>query len=286
MVFRVGESDVPVELADIKLSSLPDGAPIEPHLRKSYYVSYRFNELGCRGRDYPIPRRNSTYRILLLGDSVTLGAGVYEEDTFAHQLERLLNEQVETQSSGNIYEVINRGVSGYATREERLFYELFASRYEPDIVLLVMVGNDDISWTDKVKIGYVKRRPGKLEHLLSSWHRIQKHRYKLPFPDFSGNLEEIIQLRNNVQEQGARLAVVIFNHRVGKDWTQLINTVTKGLQGTDIPLLVLGDAFRKYSHEDLVVHERLDNHPNEIAHGIAAQQIKGFLQNKDLLGPR
>lgn len=292
--FDVGGSDVPVELSDVILRSLPDGKTIEPGIPpKKYFVSYKFNALGCRGKDYPIPRPGGTVRIVLLGDSFTLGVGVHEEDTFGCQLERLLNEKIAAQSSGNIYEVINCGVSGFGTQEERLFYQLFASRYMPDIVLLTMVWNDNMSFADEMKKGYVNRKPAKLESLLCIWGIIQEYRYKHPFPDFSSCVDEILQLQGDLQKQGARLAVVLFRNNsdygdgyYAKIWDHLTKTMQEGLQGTDIPILDIGEKLReKLPLENLVVHE-LDLHPNEIAHAAAAQEILSFLQKNDMFNSR
>ena len=62
----------------------------------------------------------------------------------------------------------------------------------------------------------------------------------------------------------------------------------RGLEDTDIPLLVLGDAlFKDHSFKDLLVYGEggVDWHPNEIAHGIAAKEIVDFLCRKKLLTP-
>jgi hypothetical protein len=64
--FDVGESDISVELASVSLRSIPDGELIEPDLPpQRYFVSYKFNALGCRGRDYSIPPPTGTVRRLL-----------------------------------------------------------------------------------------------------------------------------------------------------------------------------------------------------------------------------
>jgi hypothetical protein len=70
---------------------------------------------------------------------------------------------------------------------------------------------------------------------------------------------------------------------VGEIWNRLTDTVTKGLRDTGIPILDLGHAlFEKHDYEDLDVHP-LDGHPNEIAHAIAAREIRDFLQKNGLL---
>ena len=168
--FDMGNSGVSVELSDVTLHSLPDNNVITPLIPQRYLVNYRFNACGCRGRDYSIPRPENTVRILVLGDSHTLGVGVHEEDTFAYQLESLLNERAEKSGSGKTYEVINCGVSGYGTQEERMFYYIMASKYEPDIVLLMMTPDDDRNWVDDLKMDNFES-PAQIERFLSAIHK-------------------------------------------------------------------------------------------------------------------
>ena len=205
-----------------------------------------------------------------------------------YQLEHLLNEQAKAQGSEKTYEVINAGVSGYRTREERLFYELLGARYEPDVVLLAMVWNDESKRRS--------RTPGKLEQQFHIWRLIQQHRHRRPNPkDHSGSLEEVKKLHSEVRKRGARLGVVFFRDTNAPPqgvksakhyevWMNLIHTMTEGLQGYDIPTIDIGDAlFESHTSKDLVVHEKIDLHPNEIAHAIAAREIRDFLVRTELL---
>ena len=295
--FDLGASEVGVELADVTLNRRADGTIVRAGLPEKYLVNYRFNALGCRGRDYSIPRSSDKVRILVLGDSYTLGIGVHEEDTFVYQLELLLNQQAKAPGSETTYEVVNCGVSDYGTREERLFYQLFGSQYEPDIVLLVMVWNDDRSFLDDMEHGYF-RLPGKLEKQFRIWGRVQQYRHKRPEPDYSGSLEEIRQLHSEIKRQSASLAIVFFkdlplsveneeSNYYSDAWMSLINTLTKGLQGYGIPMLDIRDAlFENHTYQDLLVHEIVDLHPNEIAHEIAAQEMGDFLLREGMLSPR
>jgi GDSL-like lipase/acylhydrolase family protein len=292
--FDAGNSDIPVELSFVILRSRPGGTPIAPsRSHGQYYVRYQFNSLGCRGRDYEIPRPAGTGRILLLGDSFTQGIGVHQADTFASQLERLLNEKNRAPTSFGSYEVVNCGVSGFGTREERLFYEEVGERYQPQVVLLVMMTNDDMSFLEEIEKGYALRHPGRLESLSYVWRQIQEYRHRRPFPDYRGCVRELSWLRKSVRDHGARLGVIIFrsNRDYGGDetaemWDELTNSVTAALRGTDVPLLDLGPALvARHPGEDLLVHD-IDGHPNDVAHHTAAQVIFEFLLNQGLLRRR
>jgi hypothetical protein len=289
-----GNSDIAVELSAVTLRSRPDGTLIEPDRSdRQYYVSYQLNSLGCRGRDYAIPRPAGAGRIVLIGDSFTQGIGVHERDAFGSQLERLLNATTKAVGSFEQYDVINCGVSGFGTRDERLFYEEFGARYEPQIVLLVMVSNDEMSFREEVERGYVLRRRGRAESLSYIWRQIEDYRHRRPFPDYRRCVAEIHRLNTLVRDHGARLGVIIFRTKAdygGNPGAAMLNeltrTVTAGLQGTDIPLLDLGPAFlAQHPDEQLHVHE-IDLHPNEIAHRTAAKEILKFLLSSELFRPR
>jgi hypothetical protein len=287
--FDLGGNLGQVEISDVSLRRIPDGRFVEPlQPLPKYYVEYKFNGLGCRGPDYRIPRDSNSMRTVLLGDSFTLGVGVQEQDTVAARLERLLNDRARSAGSQTTYEIINCGVSGYGTREERIFYEMFASKYEPDIAVLIMVANDDRSWLDDVKMGYFYQA-GKIDSLLCGWSLVQHYTHRRPSPDFLPCVEEILKLRGELRERGARLAVVIFDNSPSTPefrWDRLIATVKNGLKDTDIPVLSLGEAlFAKHTMKQLMVHES-DGHPNEIAHGIAAKEIMDLLDRERMLDYR
>ena len=283
---NLAASDAPVEVSALALRG-PGDRVIPPALPpKRFLVRYAFNALGCRSRDYPLHRADGTTRILVLGDSYTFGIGVHQDDTFSAQLERELMQQDSATPAvaRRTYEVINCGVSGYATREERLFYELYGAQYQPDIVLVMMVFNDDMSWLEEVQKGYAARQPGKLELLFHDLGKVQEFRYRHVF-DYTKSVKELLELDREVRQHGARLAVASFGSNPDPAKDELTQTVRKGLEGTNVPLLDLGKALNAFTPaEGLRVH-KFDAHPNEIAHTIIARELLRFLREKGLLTP-
>jgi GDSL-like lipase/acylhydrolase family protein len=266
--FDLGSSDAAVEFEAVTLQRMSDGKNIErdlPPLR--YMATYNFNGAGCRGRDSVIPAPQDKARVVVLGNSYAMGVGVHEEDTFSSQLEALLNERASGQRSGKNYEVSNCGVSGYSARENRLFYEIMAANYEPQLVVLVLGPEDDRSDSDGLKIG----NPGSPRQ----------------FADPSASSEEIVKLNNAVQKRGTRLTVVIFSNGMNRAWAQFAGEVTKRLKDSAVPVLDLGTALLKnHSEKNLFVYPGLDLHPNELAHAIAAKETSRFLQREGLLASR
>jgi lysophospholipase L1-like esterase len=279
IVFDLATSDVPVDLRNVVLRDLSSGRDVAP--ARQFLVDYRFNSLGFRGPDYAIPIPEGTFRVLALGDSYTLGAGLYEPDTFAAQLENRLNAAAGAPGGPARFEVVNGGVSGYSTEQERISYELFSSAYTPQVVLLTVVSNDDLSYVDEMDLGYVSSS----EELSVSnlWARLDRLRRPERVYDYSATVREILRLQKSCRERGAGLAVVIFRHAPWEPWPRLVRDVTEGLRGTSIPVLDLGQALLEgHRPDELTVHPT-DGHPNEIAHRLAAEEIERFLRTEGLL---
>jgi len=75
-------------------------------------------------------------RILMLGDSGTLGAGVLPNETFSH----LLNQKFKD------YEFINSGIAGLNTVSEYLYLKKYLLKLKPDIVILNIFMANDINF--------------------------------------------------------------------------------------------------------------------------------------------
>ena len=289
--FDAGGNSGAFEVRSVSLHDLTNDRPVQPDVASnSYSVTYRFNALGCRGGDYAIPKPAKTTRILVLGDSYAMGVGVHEQDTLEMRLQNLLRQT--NAAKDQTYEVVNCGVSGYGTREERLFYEEIGKKYQPDLVLLMTVRNDDMSFLEEVARKYVNRPIGKVESVFFTMGKIQDYRYQHPYPNFAKCVDEILQLDQDVRAAHAQLAVIIFRNDpdfaavtpVGKMWNDLTRTVTLGLKDSHIPVMDVGKAlYANHSEDQLKVHVDLDGHPNEIAHRIAANEVFDFIRREKLL---
>jgi len=96
-----------------------------------FHTVVRINDKGLRDRSHSYERQNGIKRILVLGDSFAWGYGVEESERFSQLLEKSMG-----------VEVINAGVSGYSTDQEWLWYRSEGIKYEADLVILVVAGND------------------------------------------------------------------------------------------------------------------------------------------------
>jgi lysophospholipase L1-like esterase len=102
----------------------------------TYTHEVRLNSLGLRGPDVG-PKEPGERRVLFLGDSLTYGQGVAEEDTVPRALERELAAR-----TGTKWSVVNAGHRAYDTPQELALLEELGAAIQPDVVLLGWYWND------------------------------------------------------------------------------------------------------------------------------------------------
>jgi len=99
-------------------------------------VDFRSNSQGLRDREFSFERVPGKLRIVMLGDSLTVGWGVPFEQTFPKRIEQMYAE------AGIDAEVINLGVGNYNTMQEVQAFLVKGYRYQPDVVVLNYFVND------------------------------------------------------------------------------------------------------------------------------------------------
>lgn len=101
-------------------------------------VPYRTNSSGFRGPEYARPKPPGTFRIAVIGDSVTMGFGVAERDTYAARIERALNDP-----PGPVaYEVLDIGLAGLNATHVVERFEMVGLSYDPDLIIYGYTLND------------------------------------------------------------------------------------------------------------------------------------------------
>ena len=103
----------------------------------AFGVDLETNSLGFRGPEWPRQKTPGTLRIALVGDSHAFGFGVPYEDTVGEVLARLLEERL-----GRPAEVLNFGVNGFNSRQQRAVFDHYVLGYDPDLLLLLPANND------------------------------------------------------------------------------------------------------------------------------------------------
>jgi hypothetical protein len=133
-------------IADDELQSLP--APHQDAIRGDepadaargrLPIRVRINEHSLRGADVPLAKPAGELRVLVVGDSLTFGAGVDEDETYPAALERALRA---TDGLANA-RVVNAGVNGWSAWHYRRWTEARGLKFEPDVLVVgLFFGND------------------------------------------------------------------------------------------------------------------------------------------------
>jgi hypothetical protein len=116
---------------------------IEGWYRKEGEAYVRINSNGLRDREHTLTKPQGTLRIAVLGDSYPEALSVSMEEAFWSVMERKLREC--EAFTGQKIEAINFGVSGYSTAQELLTLREEVWKYSPDLVLLAVTTNNDIT---------------------------------------------------------------------------------------------------------------------------------------------
>ena len=101
-----------------------------------YGVDLATNSLGLRDNEYSVRKDVGNKRIVVIGDSFTLGWGVELDQTFCKRLERMFRRESDE------YEVINMGVGNYNSVMEVELFKQKGLQLEPDLVILMFFLND------------------------------------------------------------------------------------------------------------------------------------------------
>jgi lysophospholipase L1-like esterase len=99
-------------------------------------VDVRTDSRGLRGPEIADKAAAGTARIAFVGDSITMGWGVAEKETFTHQVIAGLVK------AGRKVDGFNLGVGNYNTQQELALFREVGAPLKPDIVVLAYFIND------------------------------------------------------------------------------------------------------------------------------------------------
>jgi len=251
-------------------------------------VTLRTNADGFRDDEIPVEKGNRR-RIVILGDSLTLGWGVEKEQTFEHLLEASLNDERPT-------EVINLGVGNYNTTQEVNLFIDKGLKYRPDQVVLFYFINDAEPLPEQSRSSLL----GHSRLITFYWSRIKALKARMnpsgSFYEFYSALYQedaegwersraaFLQLRDLCRERGIDLAVVILpelheleEYTFAREHAQVLDF----LEENGIRALDLAPFFRNEDDPHSLWVSMDDAHPNARAHGLIAKYTLNFITEID-----
>ena len=99
-------------------------------------VVYKTNSLGFRDEEHPVEKTKGLTRIVVLGDSFTFGQGCERGQIFPDVLQSRLKAQ------GYQAEVLNISDIGIGPEAYFVLFKDVVRRYQPDVVVINVFGND------------------------------------------------------------------------------------------------------------------------------------------------
>jgi lysophospholipase L1-like esterase len=120
-----------------------------------YGHTVSFNSFGMRDREHEVEKAPGDFRVLVMGDSFMEAFQV----PFEASMPALLEQSLAAGAARRV-EVINAGVSGWGTDDELRYYEMYARRMKPDLVVVAMTLHNDVS--DNLRQDWHTERDGQL----------------------------------------------------------------------------------------------------------------------------
>ena len=254
------------------------------------------NSRGYRDNERAPAKPPGWKRLLSLGDSFAWGAGIEFDDTYGQRLERQLSRR-----RREPWEVVQLALPGMNTVDEASQLHEEGLAYGPDLVLVGYVLNDSEDseaaearrareWAEEKR---EKREPRLLERsalfrLVSSRlyataenrRRIAGYRsmYRRDAPGWVAGQKALKLMGSLCTERGIPLVVVIFPLLAnpldaGYPFGEIHATVSEAASAAGARVIDLRPAYAGLRWDLLVVDGAADEHPNEIAHRIAADFI-------------
>jgi len=116
-------------------------------LTREFSSHYTTNSLGYRGPEFNVEKSDNVYRILILGDSITFGWGVEDNQTFSYLLQQQFNQEYPDKK----IEIINAGWHGsYAPDSYYIYLKNEGLQLNPDLIILNLFPWNDISDLDEM----------------------------------------------------------------------------------------------------------------------------------------
>lgn len=247
-------------------------------------VPVRINGDGLRDRDYPVERTGAR-RIAVLGDSLTFGWGVREEDRFESILERELSQRAPT-------ELINFGTGNYNTEQEVALFLERGLKYRPDEVVVFWFIND-AEPTPQVSrwelLGHSRLVTffwSRIKSLVSrvderkSFHGYYAGLYGEAEPGWQAEQQAFLKLKRELDARGIALKVVLLpelHDPARYPFAEQHAKLMAFLARHGIPALDVTPAFAGTTDPIALWVAPDDAHPNAQAHAIIARAVAPFL---------
>ncbi|MDC1037845.1 SGNH/GDSL hydrolase family protein [Candidatus Marinimicrobia bacterium] len=228
---------------------------LTPNINK-YFKTKMFttNSLGLRNPEIQLNKQIGITRIAVLGRSVTMGAGVNDDEVYTRVLQKKLDEW-----KPDAYEIINCAVGGYNIKQMAEYYESYVSLLKPDLVFL------PITKSDLTK--FIPDKPLPFEAAIPEHTNL---RYYLSF--------------SFIYESARLLAKRITNKTISTDWNDRLRETMDLAEPTIKASVILSRFLNKLNKDEIpcyVYSARRSNQFNKEYLELSRNQMKNWVQQHE-----
>lgn len=262
---------------------------------------------GTRPAPKPSAKQPGSYRILFLGDSFTYGSGIADVARIFPSLVVARLNELGARPAGRKYELFNGGIPGSLTDRWVRLFQAAVEPLEPDLVVAVFFlrdgtkgvgGSGDLireigaemaalsrtSWFFRSSHAYRFFRERSAQRELSRRYLGGMREAYLGAPEQTGEWRNaqanLRTIRDEIERRGGEFALVVFPvlFELGADYplAGVCEEIERFARQHGIRVHSLLPAFLGRDASTLWVSP-LDQHPNEVAHALAADSITEFL---------
>jgi len=255
-------------------------------------VEVTTNSFGLREGERTKVKPPRTYRIIALGDSITMGWGVPQGMTYPAQLERSLNAQPPKGfPEGLHYEVLNLGVGNYNTAQEVMRLRNLGLALDPDLIVLGYFIND-AEPTPKPSRGFLIEHSYLFAFAVSRIRLVKRSTstyldyYRDLYGDDKPGWQEARAALRDVatisRERSipAMIFIIPEMHELSDRYpfAGIHRRLEQVAATIGLPVVDLFPAFKGRKPESALWVSPLDAHPNAEAQGLLAKGIYGALE--------
>jgi GDSL-like Lipase/Acylhydrolase family len=247
-------------------------------------VDISINSMGVRGPEFSQLPAEGVRRLLFLGDSLTLGWGVPEENTFSRIIEQKLKKSMQV-------EVINAGHGNFNTEQEVEFYFSQGVNWgAKEVILFFFINDAEVTQqiSDFAFFGY-----SRFITLIWSFQRqIHVEAEHLPFetyykslfrpenPGWSAAKSSLIQITDHCKKNNIAFKVVLLpelHNLKNYPFIEQHRLVTDFLTAQSVRFLDLINFFQGYENPEELWVAKDDAHPNKLGHELISKYIVDFV---------
>jgi len=255
------------------VSTILGGAPI------------RSNRLSMRDRDYAEDKAAKTYRIVLVGGSHDMGAGVKDDETYENMVEDRLNDKPPDQRYRR-YEILNMSLGGSSILQRLVRLEQQGFQLAPDTAILSVAAHDKqflIEHLRKVLTLGIKPAPGYREIFERIVGKARVHG-KMPEAMIERRLQPYVtevyewafqRFASECRRRGIRPVIIYRPAPIDFEGVESASRseISRLAEAAGLEVIDLSNAFDTVTNRDTLIVAKWEHHTTALGHQLLAEKL-------------